>query len=218
MELFVAIILGVLVGLAINWLADFLLGNSPTRMKIAWRAPVVLILTALAFAVLWLKFGTSTQTLFLALYTAAFMNVLVTDIEDRAIFPIVLVPATLIALAASPLLPMGFGRALLGGIFAFVIVFGIYAFAGLYSRWRKLYIKGGAFGRGDVYLATFMGLVVGFPAVWLAILYTIFLAGIFIVIFLVYQYIKTKRLALGAVTPYGPFFCIAGWTMMTFQA
>lgn len=216
MEIILAMIIGGVFGAGINWLADWMLGTTPTRLKLAWRPFVVIVVTALAFVFLWTRFGATAQTFFLAIYTLVFMHTLVTDLEDRAVFPIVLVPATLFAIVASSFLPMGLTRAVLGGVSAFVIVFGIYAFAGLYARLRKLAIKGGAFGRGDVYLATFMGVVVGFPAVFPAIVYTIFLAGVGVVIFLVYQYLKTKRFALTAAIPYGPYFCIVGWALMVF--
>lgn len=216
MEMFFMAVVGGLAGAVINWLADWMLGTSPTRFKWRWRSFAVIVVTALAFVLLWTRFGTTAQTFFLAIYTLVFMHTLVTDLEDRAVFPIVLVPATLFAIVASSFLPMGLTRALLGGVSAFVIVFGIYAFAGLYARLRKLAIRGGAFGRGDVYLATFMGTVVGFPAVFPAIVYTIFLAGAGFAIFLLYQWIRTRKLLLNVALPYGPFFCLVGWVLMVF--
>lgn len=214
MEFILALVIGGIVGVGINWFADWMLGASPTKIKITWRPMAVVIVAAVAFGFLWWRFGATVQTFFFAVFTTVFLHTLVTDLEDRAIFPTVLIPATLVALAASALMPIGLTRALLGGVSAFVIVFGIYAFGALYSRLRKIDIEGGAFGRGDVYLATFMGIVVGFPDVFPAIVYTIFLAGAGVVAFLVYQFIKTKRFSLGTALPYGPYFCIVGWTMM----
>lgn len=217
MEIVLAMMVGGSVGVGVNWLADWMLGASPTKIKIAWRPIAVVIVAVVAFGFLAWRFGATAQTFFFALFTAVFLHTFVTDLEDRAIFPIVLIPATLVALVAGAFIPIGLTRALLGGISAFVIVFGIYAFAGLYSRLRKLNVEGGAFGRGDVYLATFMGAVVGFPSVFPAIVYTIFLAGAGVVAFLVYQYVQTKQLSFGAALPYGPYFCIVGWIVMVFQ-
>ena len=216
MEILIAALLGALMGWLNYRAAGFLLNNSTFTKFSRWTL-VVIIISTITFICLSLRFGFSIQFACFAVYTAVFLNVLITDIASRAIFPIVLVPATILALVASSLLPMGFMRSLLGGILAFVIVFGIYAFAGLYSRWRKLKIQGGAFGRGDVYLATFMGVVVGFPAAWLAIVYTVLLSGVFILFFLAYQYARTQRILLTAIIPYGPFFCIAGWAVMVFM-
>jgi leader peptidase (prepilin peptidase)/N-methyltransferase len=216
MEMILAALIGGMAGVAINWLADWMLGTSPTKIILTWRPWAVVVIAAIAFAILWTRFGTTLQTFCLAIYTLVFLHTLVTDLEDRAVFPIVLVPATLVAIVASSFLPMGLTRALLGGVSAFVIVFGIYAFAGLYARLRKLNIQGGAFGRGDVYLATFMGVVVGFPTVFPAIVYTIFLAGAGFAVFLIYQFIQTRKLLLNAALPYGPFFCLVGWVLMVF--
>ncbi len=216
MEMILVAVAGGLAGGVINWLADGMLGTSPTRLTLVWRPFAVVGVTALAFVFLWTRLGATVQTLFFAIYTLVFLHTLVTDLEDRAVFPIVLVPATLVAIAASSFLPMGLTRALLGGVSAFVIVYGIYAFAGLYARLRKLNVQGGAFGRGDVYLATFMGVVVGFPAVFPAIVYTIFLAGAGFAIFLLYQWIQTRKLLLNVALPYGPFFCLVGWALMVF--
>jgi len=216
MEILIAALLGTIIGWLTLRIAGYFLGDSTFTKFSRWTLSTIVI-GAITFICLWFRFGFSIQFACFAFYTFIFLNVLITDIASRAIFPIVLVPATILALAVSPLLPMGFERSLLGGILAFIIVFGIYAFAGMYARWRKLKIKGGAFGRGDVYLATFMGVGVGFPAAWYAIIYTILLSGVFVIFFLVYQYIKTKRISFMAVIPYGPFFCIAGWAVMTFQ-
>lgn len=203
-------------GALIDYSSDRLLAASTTRAKLPWRAPVIVIVSALAFVVVWIHLGVSAQAVLVALYTAVFLFVLVTDLEDRAIFSFVLVAGTVMAVIASPISQIGLARALLGGAVAFAIVFGIYACSGLYARVRRLKIPGGAFGRGDVYLATFMGVVVGFPSVLPAIAITILLGGAGAIVFLAYQLIAHRRLALTAAIPYGPFFCLAGWAMMVF--
>jgi leader peptidase (prepilin peptidase)/N-methyltransferase len=218
MEIILFALLGIGVGVVINFSADYLLAASPTRIELPLRAPLAVLASAAAFAFLAVRYNMSAPAILMSVYTAVFLFVLVTDIEDRAIFHWVLVAATFIALVASPLSPISWTRALLGGAIAFAIVFAIYAFSGLYARLRRIHVEGGAFGRGDVYLATFMGVVVGFPAVFLAIVYAILLAGAAVVLLLVYQLIRYHRIDLHAVFPYGPFFCIAGWAFMVFGA
>lgn len=218
MEMVLFVLLGIGVGVLVNFSADYLLASSPTRLRLPLRVPLVVLANAAAFGFLWPHYGVSAQAILTSIYTAVFLFVLVTDLEDRAIFPLVLVVATVFALVASPLSPVGWTRALLGGVIAFAIVFAIYAFSGLYARARRINVEGGAFGRGDVYLATFMGVVVGFPAVFPAIAYTILLAGVGVILILIYQVFRHRRIQLNAVFPYGPFFCIAGWAMMVFGA
>ncbi len=218
MEMILFAIVGIAVGVLVNFSADYLLAASPTRIKLPLRAPVVVLVSAAAFVFLWTRYGISAQAILMSIYTAVFLFVFVTDLEDRAIFPLVLLIATAFALIASPLSQIGWTRAFLGGAIAFVIVFGIYAFSGLYARARGINVEGGAFGRGDVYLATFVGVVTGFPAVLPAIVYTILLAGVGVILILGYQFVRYRRVQLTTVFPYGPFFCIAGWAVMVFGA
>ena len=192
-------------------------GRCPNcHAPIPLRAPLVEIASALAFAFLWARYGAQVQLALMLIYTVVFLLVLVIDFEHRLILNVVILPAILIATVASPLSHIGWARSLLGGAVAFVIVFGIYIFAELFSRWRKLHIEGGAFGQGDVKLALFMGIVTGIPAVLPAILATILLGGVGAILFLAYQLIVHRRLAMTAAIPYGPFFCIAGWVFMVF--
>jgi leader peptidase (prepilin peptidase)/N-methyltransferase len=194
-------------------------GRCPNcHAPILLRAPLVEIAGALAFAFLWTRYGAQVQLLLTLIYTVVFLLVLVIDFEHRLILNVVILPATLFAALLSPLSQIGWVWSLLGGAVAFVIVFGIYIFAEIFSRARHLNIEGGAFGQGDVKLALFMGIVTGVPAVFPAILATILLGGVGAILFLVYQLVVHHRLAMTAAIPYGPFFCIAGWVYMVFAS
>ncbi|MBM3129749.1 MAG: hypothetical protein FJ009_14125 [Chloroflexi bacterium] len=215
MEIFLCAILGSIAGIGINRGADRLIAaRALPNVQARWRAPLVIGVAALAFGFLVARFGVTLQFALTAIYTALFLIVLVTDLEHRLIFDVVILPAALFAALASPLSQLGWQLSLLGGAIAFVIVLGIYFFAEIFARARKLKIAGGAFGQGDVKLAAFMGIVVGFPNVFPAILYTILLGGVGAILFLAYQLIAHRRVALTAAIPYGPFFCIAGWWWM----
>jgi len=190
---------------------------SNCHAPIPLRAPVVELASALAYAYLWTRSSASVELVLALIYTAVFLLVLVIDMEHRLILNVVILPATLLAALASPLSQLGWASSLLGGVIAFGIVFGIYIFAEVFSRWRKLNIEGGAFGQGDVKLALFMGIVTGFPAVLQAILVTILLGGVGAILFLLYQFVVHRRWAMTAAIPYGPFFCIAGWLFMVMR-
>lgn len=194
-------------------------GRCPNcHAPIPLRAPIVEIANALSFAFLWTRDGATTLLLLDLIYTDIFLLVLVIDLEHRLILNIVILPAILLAALASPWSRFGLTPSLIGGAVAFVIVLGFYFFGELYSRARNLRIPGGAFGQGDVKLAAFMGIVTAFPNVLTAIVYTVLLGGIGVILFIAYQLIVHRRLALTAAIPYGPFFCIAGWAMMIFGA
>ena len=217
MELGLAFLIGGIAGIVIDRAADRLpaayhVYNAP----LPYRRWLIVLTNAVALAFLWTRFGASVQLLLASIYTVVFLLVLVIDYERRVILNVVILPAIIFAALASPLAQIGWRRSLVGGAVAFVVVFGIYIFAELFSRWRGLKIQGGAFGQGDVKLATFMGIVTGFPAVFPAILYTILLGGVGAILFIAYQLIAHRRLALTAAIPYGPFFCIAGWALMVF--
>ena len=215
MEIFLCALLGLIVGIIINRVADHLVAaRSLPNVQHRFRAPTVIIVSTLAFAFLVARFGVTIQFALTAIYTFVFLVVLVTDLEHRLIFDVVILPATLFAAIASPLSQPNWRLPLLGGAIAFIIVLGIYLLAEFFSRVRKIHIAGGVFGQGDVKLATFMGIVVGFPAVFPAILYTILLGGIGAILFLAYQLVVHRRVALTAAIPYGPFFCLAGWWWM----
>ncbi|MCI0478367.1 MAG: A24 family peptidase [Anaerolineales bacterium] len=215
MEIFLGAGLGLIVGAVVNRVADGLIAaRALPDQQHRLRAPIIVIVAALAFAFLSARFGVTIQFALTAIYTTIFLVVLVTDLEHRLIFDVVILPAALFAALVSPLSVMGWKFSLLGGVIAFIIVLGIYLCAEIFARARKLQIAGGVFGQGDVKLAAFMGIVVGFPAVFPAILYTILLGGVGAILFLAYQLVVHRRVALTATIPYGPFFCIAGWWMM----
>ena len=194
-------------------------GKCPNcHAPIPFRAPLVELALAVAAAFLWTRDGATVQLALHLIYTFVFLLVLVIDLEHRLIFNVVMFPAIFFAALASPFSKMGWRLALLGGITAFVIVFAIYYGAKLFSRARHLDIQGGAFGQGDVTLATFMGIVTGFPGALTAVLYGILLGGAGAIGFIAYQFIRFRRVAFGAAIPYGPFFCIAGWWVMVFGA
>jgi leader peptidase (prepilin peptidase) / N-methyltransferase len=192
-------------------------GRCPNcHAPIPFRAPIVEIANAFLFAFLWTRDGAGIFLLLDLIYTEIFLLVFIIDFEHRLIFNVIILPAILFAVLASPWSRFGLERSLIGGAIAFVAVLGIYFFGVIFSHVRRINIPGGVFGQGDVKLAAFMGLVTAFPNVINAILYTILLGGLGAILFITYQLIAHRRLGLTSAIPYGPFFCIAGWTMMIF--
>lgn len=215
MNILVGAIIGIVSGILANRVADALIAAHclPRRVFVG-RVWLVLGIAALTHVFLALRFGITLDFALAAVYTFVFLVVGITDVEHRLIFNVVILPAILFALIVSPFSRLGWKLSLLGGVSAFVLILGVYLFAQVFARARKIHVEGGAFGQGDVKLATFMGLVVGFPNVFPAILYTILLGGVGAFVVLVYEWLVHRRVALTAAIPYGPFFCIAGWGMM----
>ncbi|MBI3537218.1 MAG: prepilin peptidase [Chloroflexi bacterium] len=214
MEIFFVAIIGASVGALLARIsaalyARYALAFTPSPR----RAQIIAAVSAIAFAVLEISLGLNARFFFAAIYTAVFLLVAITDLEHRYIFNLVIIPATIFAALASPFSQFGVVRAILGGAIAYALVFFIYILAPIYARVRHREIDA-PFGFGDVKLAGFMGIVVGFPAVLNAIIFAILLGGAGAILFLAIQFARTRKLALDAAIPYGPFFCIAGWWLM----
>lgn len=133
-------------------------GLPPSR----WLA----VTTGAGFAILWLRFGPSWQTVLISVYFSVFVLIFALDIAQRWVPNVLLLPAAILALLASALSgrpPLS--SALLGGAVGFMW---FYLIAMAYR---------GALGAGDVKLAGLIGLVTGFPGVLMALAVGILVGG-----------------------------------------
>jgi leader peptidase (prepilin peptidase)/N-methyltransferase len=129
------------------------------------RVLVVEAATGLLFILLWYRYGPSLRLLLATLYTCFFIVIFVIDLEHHLVLNRVIYPAIVVALLATPFTPdHGVVELLVGGALGFGLLF-LIAFA---------YPAG--MGMGDVKLATFIGLVVGFPSIFVS-LFLSFIAG-----------------------------------------
>ena len=166
--------------------------------RIGLRHPLVEIGMAATCAYLWIAFGPSIKLILYFVYSFVFALVLVTDIERRLILNVVMFPAILLAFVASFFTPgMRWNYALLGGAIGFAFFFAA-ALVG------NSVFGSGALGAGDVTLATFVGLIVGFPFIIEALVLTM-LIGAGISLLLIVTRVRTLRDHI----PYGPFL-VAG--------
>jgi leader peptidase (prepilin peptidase)/N-methyltransferase len=129
------------------------------------RILLVEAVTGLLFVLLWYRYGFSLWLLLATIYTCFFIVIFFIDLEHRLVLNRVIYPAIVMALLAIPFTPNHNVVELLGG--------GAIGF-GLLFLIAAIYPAG--MGMGDVKLATFIGLVVGFPAVFAALLIS-FVAG-----------------------------------------
>jgi len=104
-------------------------------------------------------------------YSAILGLILITDIERRWIPNVVVYPAILLGAAAAFLNPsLDPWRAFAGGAAGFAIYL-------LIATLGNALYGSEAMGAGDVKLATFIGLITGFPLVFVAAIVAIFAAG-----------------------------------------
>jgi len=156
---------------------------------LSWRALVVEMMMAGLFAYAWVRFGPSLRLGLVSLYMVIFALIFVIDLEHRLVLNRVVSGGAALALAGSLL----WGRpplaqALLGGVSGFVL-FLLIALA-----------RPGGMGMGDVKLAGLIGLVVGFPGVFVALFIGIVVGGIGALVLLL-----SRRARRSSYLPYAPF-------------
>ena len=206
-------LVGFVLGAPINALADALLERRAAAMPayLARRAPprardiAVHLATAALFAVLWTQFQSqeTIQLVLVSFYTLVLLLVTVTDLERKLIPNRAIVPAIAIAALASPLrLGERWPLALLGGAVGFVFFYAAF-WIGERAMGR------GALGFGDVRLATFVGLISGFPQIVAGLIVGLFAGGAISLLLLL-----TRRATLRTAIPYGPFIAIGGFYAM----
>ena len=162
------------------------------RQERDWSGLTAELFSALVFADLWVQQGASWQLLELAFYSFVFVLIALIDLKHRLILNVVIYPAILITLLIRLLSPQpGILSALLGGAFGLLLFLVV------------MLVGRGALGAGDVKLAAFIGLVVGFPQVLWALALGILAGGVAAVIVLI-----TRRGGLKSYIPYAPFLCL----------
>src|SRR5215216_8172945 len=149
------------------------------------RTWLVQILTTAAFVYLWMVPSKALGFALGSIVLIYFGIITVIDLEHRLILhPTSIVGAVLGFIVGTSIhsradgLLLGAGRSLLGGLFGFGVMFLLYQFGTLVARFRarKMQAAGQAddeeeaLGGGDVYLAGVLGLMLGWPFIWDAIL------------------------------------------------
>ena len=163
--------------------------------KIPLRVWVVEVFTGLLFAGIALRFGFQIRTLFLAIQISLLVIMAGIDLEHQRVPNLVSYPAIAISLLAIPFLPSHRPLDwLLGG----ALGFGLLLLIALLAP--------GGMGMGDVKLTAFIGLVVGYPEIILALFLSFVLGGLIAGVLLAMGRIKRRDpiafgpfLALGAI-------------------
>ena len=111
---------------------------------------------------------------------------------------------------------LGVGKSLLGGLFGFGIMFLLYQFGALVAKYRARRMRASgqaedeeeALGGGDVYLAGVLGLMLGWPFIWDALVLGVLLGGVISVILILVLLVRRRYSSEALMTfiPYGPYF------------
>jgi leader peptidase (prepilin peptidase) / N-methyltransferase len=142
--------------------------------------------------------------------------VAVIDLEHRLVLLSVILPGIGIGLVAGWFLH-GFVPTLLGGIAGTTIMYGLYWFGRLFSRYmakrRGEEVDEEALGFGDVYVSLILGLILGWPGIIAGLFLGILIGGVISAIFLLVMVLQKRYQPLTAL-PYAPFLIAAALLLL----
>lgn len=195
------------------------------------RTWIVQILTPAAFIYFWLSPDKHLNLPLGMLVLTYFGLIIVIDLEHRLILFSTSLAGAVLGLVTGVYihskvnsLPTAAGISILGGLFGFIVLLVLYQAGTLVARYRtrRLQAEGKAddeeeaLGGGDVYLAGVLGLMIGWPWIWEALVRGVLL-GALVSLILVIGLIARRRYlsnALMTFIPYGPYFILSAFYVL----
>ncbi len=191
------------------------------RAAIPRRVLLIEIISGIAFALIYWRYGWSAETAVVIFYFCLFLVIMVIDLDHKLILNKVIYPVAVIAVVISIFMPQfdlapgiilntqapnitfapGLVSALLGGIAGMLL----FIFIAIASR--------GGMGWGDVKMAALLGLVLGFPLVFVAIFVAVVAGGLVAIALLI---AGTKGRKQGI--PFGPFLSLGAMVTLLWGA
>lgn len=224
-------------------LTAFLMGKrtSPNGAKLSWRHPIAEMLTAALMVLVVARTNagmpeaTGLQVVFWLAYMAIFVLITVIDIEHKLILFVVIIPAMVLGVLDAVLTPPihavvtnvdfidkpNLGDALIGGAVGFIVFFILYnggfLFTYVMGKLRGETIDTVAFGYGDVMMATFSGLILGWQNLIFAIFITVFLGALGALLYVIFRRVAGGKYNLFTALPYGPYIVVGTFLMLIFS-
>ena len=244
-EIFIFII-GLAIGISINYLADVLpvkrrlvapfclsCGTQqrpfsyfiwPRRCKSCGRRrPFRTWAVELVFSVAAVRLWSSPPErlgFLVGLVVLAFLGlVAIIDLEHR----LILHPVSLVGAALGLVIGIwlnGIKNTLIGGSFGFAIMLALYYFGAFLMGWlarkRGQVLEEEALGFGDVILSGVIGLLLGWPGIMVGLILTVLIAGIVSFIYLLLK-LFTRKYRFDMAVPYGPFLISSAILLLYFR-
>ena len=174
------------------------------KAAIPQRVLWVEIGTGAYFGFLFWRFGLTPDFGIVAFYSCIFIVLMVIDLEHGLILNKIVYPAMAVAFVISTFIPdVMINRFIYPGIAGYALSSIVAGIAGFIIFLLIVIISRGGMGFGDVKMAGLIGLVTGWPQVFLAILIGILLGGLVALVLLILK-IKGRKQAI----PFGPFLAI----------
>ena len=185
----------------------------------SWRTAIVLVAAIVVSIAIWVNAPPKLGYWVSLLLLTYFGVVLVIDLEHRLILHIVSLAGAVIGMVAG-ILSNGLVSTFWGGFSGLGVMLLLYLFGVLFARYRarKLGVNDGeeALGFGDVLLAGVIGLMLGWPQVFQALLIAIVAGGLisFLVILVL---LATRRFqSMNVFTAYGPYLVFGAILLIFF--
>jgi len=206
------LVVGLVVGLGVNWLADRLPAYGRTDLPAQtvtashWRRGAGVILASCLFGGYIFAFqsdptgGSPVYDWLLWLFFAVFLLILVIDLEHRRVLNVVVYPMACVGLILAAIRPeLSLSSAVIGGLVGFA------------SFLLLFLLRPGGLGAGDVKLAGLVGLLVGFPGVSVALIVAIGLGGLGAAFLLV-----LRRVGLRGTMAYAPYLSLGAMVALLY--
>lgn len=208
------------------WLWSGVIGAQTFDPPRRVRRIAVEIGLALAFVVIGQMYGQTEFLPFYLFYAAVFALIIVIDVEYRWILAEVVFAGVCGALAEIALVGrLSLENSLRGGLLGFAILMALYLAGIGYGALRRA-LSGRSVGRtvlgfGDVWAATYCGLILGGEAIGPALLYMMLGGGAAALALMVgrrFQRRRGRRVPRLAAIPYGPYVVLGAALMLYFPA
>ncbi len=171
--------------------------------KISLRYPLVELINGLLFALAYLLFGTSLQTLFIITFWSYLFIVTMIDIDHKLILDSISLFFFIIFIVLKAIMVKGdILNNFLAGIIAFVVYLLIYLIA-------KKYYGREAFGLGDVFFIGVVGFCLGLRIAY----FTMFFPFIVALVCISIMFLFGKRQSLDMEIPFAPFISLSAFIL-----
>ncbi|MFA5076464.1 MAG: prepilin peptidase [Patescibacteria group bacterium] len=159
------------------------------RQKISWQYPLVELVTAVVFVLVYRQWGLSYQTFFYSVISLFLIIIFIYDLKYYLILDRVVWPAIILSLIFNLIIGYSFWSLILGGI----IVAGFFSLQFIISRGRWI-------GGGDIRLGFLIGVILGWPQVLIALILA-YVTGAIVGVML----ILSKNKSWSSAIPFGTF-------------
>ncbi len=203
---------------ALPWANYLTLGSCPTCGKSRpWRTWLVLALGVALSLWLWLA-PPAKMGYWLGLLVLAYFGVItIIDLEHRAIMLVTVLAGAVLGLGAGSLLH-GWVNTLIGGLVGLGVMGVFYLVGLLFARYRakKLGADDGeeALGLGDVYLATVLGLLLGWPRILVGLMFGILAGGLVSLLLIIVLVLAKRYQSMTVFTAYGPYLVLGAFLLL----